>query len=241
MSRDITTIDEYRAAMLDPVEVRARAMIVLYGRGNVPDHEPKPSRATWPDAPMFTPSPAPAPVWICRPPDWSPDWTVEHAPWRGPWTFGAHRYRSSTGRMIGGRATFHGRLNWAASRALYDAWRDADTKARQAHEAELRQIAHATRTAMLDHLRPHCVMVRALRDGRPHGPEIPALRRTVRYFLTWSWKSGNRQGRPWDEEVEAWLLFDRDWMSGAWSPGWMTLDDFAKGWRVVEPATPATP
>lgn len=236
------TLTEYRAAMLDPVAVRARAMVLLHGSNRLPDGEPR-LRALPPSAPEFVPAPAPPPVWICRPPDWSKAWTVADCPWSGPWKIGRHRYRRGTGRMKGGRATCHGRLDWAASEARYETWRAAVDEARGVHLAEVRAVERAGREAVLDQLRAHCVPVRALRDGYPAGPEAPALCRVVHWHLTTSARRGQQDGqgapaRRWNEDVEAWMVFDAEWLSSGWTPGWLTTPTFRLLWRVVPRVVP---
>lgn len=231
MRPEIATLDEYRAALLDPVAVRARAMVLLHGSDRIPDGEPR-LRALPPSAPEFIPAPAPPPAWVCRPPDWSKAWTVEDCPWSGPWAFGASSYRRGTGRMKGGRATCHGRLDWSASEARYETWHAAMDEARGAHGAEVRAVERAGREAVLDQLRAHCVPVRALRDGQPTGPPAHALRRVVRRHLTQEWRRG-QQDQRWDGEVEAWMVFDTEWLAGGLTPGWTTTPTFRLLWRVV--------
>jgi hypothetical protein len=234
------TPDEYRAALLNPIELRARALAIQYGHGAIPEGEPRPDLIHWPPAsPELPAPPPPPPVWICRPPDWSPDWSVKNEPWRGPWTFGAHRYRPGSGRMIGGRATFHGRLNWAASKARYKAWSAEINALLCAWRDEERALFRQARAIIRDLLRPHCVTVRS----RDRGVESLAICRTVPRMMThgyrrevYQWDA--RRGimievHPWDEQVTAWLVFDEDWIATGWHPGWRTEPDFAQQFEVI--------
>lgn len=99
--------------------------------------------------------PAPRLRWTCRPPDVSPDLTIEAlgSPNRGRHEIGRATYHRTTGRSSDGRATFHGRL-WSPhdqEQALRQWW-ETRRRIRDAHQAEINAAQRAYRIAIAERI-----------------------------------------------------------------------------------------
>lgn len=164
MNREPITVSEARTILLSDEAVAVRARFIL--------HVDQADARRWLEITMPTHHirqpevpPAPPVVWTCVPPEFRgrtvlASETLDLGRFGPPIIdFGEAKFRRGSGRRVDGRATWHGRLDYARTQAAYREWDEACRQIRHAHDLEVKQMWRDHEAALFRALEPHVILM----------------------------------------------------------------------------------